>query len=129
MNPLTQTVNKLIQHPDYRRSICQLYKELLRKSYRLKKLNIENASVLFEEFKVGMYESFNKQYTNTYQMTQALMKGIKLNSVLDDALTKETTTSLQAGYINIERNILSGLNVEHHFCKTAKNWKRNESVP
>ena len=88
MNPLTQTVNKLIQHPDYRRSKCQLYKELLRKSYRLKKLNIENASVLFEEFKVGMYESFNKQYTNTYQMTQALMKGIKLNSVLDDALTK-----------------------------------------
>lgn len=86
MNPLRQTVNTLRQHPEYQRSICQLYKELLRKSYKLRKLSIDNASVLSEELKVGMYEAFTKQYTNTYQMAQALMKGLTVIDALDDAM-------------------------------------------
>ncbi|KAG5419716.1 hypothetical protein I9W82_001596 [Candida metapsilosis] len=86
MNPLTQTVIKLKQHPDHRRSILQLYKELLRKSHKLNTLNVPNASILIEELKIGMYEGFTKNYTNVYQITQALLKGVFINDALDDAI-------------------------------------------
>ncbi|KAI5964519.1 hypothetical protein KGF57_001011 [Candida theae] len=86
-NPLTQSVNKLRQHPEYLRSVIQLYRQLLRNSQRLKKLDIPDASILYEELKMGMYEAFTKRYTNTYQLTQAFVKGILVHDALDDAVS------------------------------------------
>ncbi|KAI5956792.1 hypothetical protein KGF54_000409 [Candida jiufengensis] len=101
-NPLVRSVNELKQRIDYQRSICQLYKELLQKSIQLKKQStLPKNNIISLELKVGLYVNFTKRYTNPYLITQALLKGIRLNELLEESISTKNWQPLQ-DFIELE---------------------------
>ncbi|KAI5963011.1 uncharacterized protein KGF55_002803 [Candida pseudojiufengensis] len=103
-NQLIRSVNQLKKRPDYVKSICQLYKELLRKSLKLKNSpSLPKNNIIALTLKVGLYEKFTKRYTNPEKISEVLLNGIRLNNILEEALRTKKWSALQE-FIDQEQN-------------------------
>lgn len=106
MPAMTMTIDHLRSHPGHKRAVLSLYRDLLRKSHRLRKvdpsssttlsiLSSKDLSIIAMELQVGAYESFRQLYYSTYCITKALLKGIQLSDLLENVLVGKKVNDLR----------------------------------
>lgn len=79
MNKLLKDLTSTNEH---RVSVLQLYRELLRKTNKLHQNQLPS-SINQYELQFSIKESFHKRYGSTHDITIQLLKGIRLNEILE----------------------------------------------
>ena len=79
---MNRLLTELTSTKEHKVAVLQLYRELLRKTNKLQQAQLPPLVNQYE-LQFSIKESFQKRYGSTYDITKQLLKGIRLNEILE----------------------------------------------